>query len=1317
MNKISKLLLVILFLTMPGTGFCQPDDIACGHRSRSVMTSRQYRQGEVLIKFRTESNVVVKKKANGRFSSASASAVDKTFRKIGVRELETLMPLTGHVVSKKKMTAYNGKLINDRDLSQLYLLKFDSKKTVSVDEVVKKLSELSEVEYAEPNYFVYTMDASQYTTEPLYSQQGYLPAVRMPELWAVPATNVLGHRPVIAIIDTGVDTEHPDLANNIWTNESENNGEEAVDDDSNGFKDDIHGWDFVNQTGKIRDNNGHGTHCAGIAAAVGDNGIGIAGTNPDALIMPVTVMQSDGTGDVATIIKGIDYASANNADIISMSIGGYTHSIAEEQALAKAYSKCILVAAAGNDCFPISSIKCPYCGEYGSPCFPAAFTFVLGVQAGDAIGMFSNFDDDGPTFSKYNEEQLYNYELKAPGLRLLSTYPGGRYKSLSGTSMACPLVAGIVSRLIQNKVYLSKEILFGDLIHSSQSYVDAIAAYNITDADRQPSLSMLTYRLDDSKSDNDGRPDAGDTLLIYPTLRNDWGQADNIHISIEIAENEDPSLVEFLIPDVDFGNSLSSYAKAETRNPLMIRLSDDIVDGRHLRLLIKATYDNISEEMQQEIVLNVENGVELGGTQCENITLYPNVHYIVTRNWGIPRDVIVTVKPGTTLKIKDGVGISNYGYMIFEGTPDSMIVVTKGDNDLGQIGGFLNDNANYIDFNNVIFDNLHGITFDGHTYEHCVIRNCEINTSYYFSSGGTFRDCDIYNNTLSYNSCWFSDNATFIECNIHNNEIIPAFYIGGFGSAKRFYHSNYIGNTNYAEPKSYKEIYTPGVDQLDESNCYGNYYDQFGGYYSIYYNTTEPEIAYLSECYLGTSSEDVAYESILDEVDNVGWGHVDIWKMAKSAFINAPGCVDYIEVDGYDPQDQADEIPPIGVGKHEVAVGFNRAMDQSVAPTITFGVRPPYTQKTVAEDGYWYDPYTYIAYFTIDGKSATDGMNRIRVSDYRQKNSDFEMPMEAYRYNINIQAAGSMSTGMIAMAGLGKVTLNWETDDEDFDDLLGYNVYRFTDSSSDTVKINTEIIESGEESFVDYDVVPGTTYYYFLREIGTDLSQNDVSNTVAATPLTAQMGDANGSMAVDVADVMTEIAYLANENPQPFIFEAADVNSDLKINILDVVGTLQIITNPVSQTMAIDDEATAKCWIEDGKLFVETPVAIGGVQIQMNADAEVKASAELGSMEQLNAQISAESRIFLAYSMSGATLVPGVHELILADEGLDISDIVLSTPRGANIKVVFDDPTGITSVRSEELGLRSGIYNLQGMHVNENYKGIIIVDDKKVINK
>ena len=1320
----------------------------------TVVDGPEYRQGELLVKFKSSNAARVKKRITGSVLVSDNKALDETLSSIGAEKMEKLMPFTGATVSRAPLRGFDGKPVEDRDLSQLYLITFNPKNDVK--DAVAKLSALDLVEYAEPNYILKTQSSDNWgSNDPLFQQQWGMFFSNVPQFWRASknAPNYLGHRPVIAILDTGVDINHPDLADNIWTNPNET--EDGTDTDRNGFKDDLHGWDFINQTNVIGDYNGHGTHCAGIAGAVGGNKIGIAGVNPDALIMPVTVMQSNGSGDVATIVKGIDYAAANGADVISMSIGGYAYSIAEEQALAKAYSKAVIVAAAGNDAYDIEP-------KYmGAPMYPAAFTFVIGVQAIQGNGWlacFSNTDIEGPIKTDYDQERMYNYEVSAPGYGIMSTYPGGRYITMNGTSMACPFIAGVVSRIIQTKEINSKEILFGDLIHTTGELisckgiflcemggpVDTEALFNIDDSDRTPNMHLVTFELNDSLGDNDGRVDAGEIVDIYPILRNEWGTIKDSEatVTLEFANNEDTTLCEFLTNNVKIGCDVSSYGKVKIQNPFRVRMRQNIVDGRVVRLVARVNCPNMSPDYQpgkEEIQFKVENGVELEGTLREDITLYPGIQYIVTRNWGIPKDRTVTVKAGTTIKIKDNVGISNYGYMIFEGTADSMITITKGDNDMGYIGNFLNDNANYVEFNYVKFENLTGISFNGHRYNNCIISNCNVNTQVYFSINATFRGCEIYNSTIAmphyYCQCfcelcngigskgWLSCGSTFIETSIHD-----CIFNHGFGTAERFYHSNYIGNEILYGADS------PELTAMEESNCFGNWYD-FSvvagynpyfkpGFYSIVFNTTEPEIFYLSQAYLGTASDEVAYKSILDSEDNIGWGTVDVWQKLNYAAEGAPLCVDYVKVDGYDPQDEADLLPPLGIGRHMIEVGFNKVMDQSVQPMITMGVRPPYTQVAFEESGYWFDPYTYRAYLTITSKTSADGINRIRISDYKQKNQNpaFGAPIEKYRYNVMVGAASSMSTGLMAEPGLGKVTLEWMTDSADFDDLMGYNIYRFTIEDdtliSDTVMINKFIIEFTDSSYVDYDVIPGVTYYYFIKEIGTDLVENYVSKTIAATPLTAQKGDANGSLKVDIADVLTEIAYLSNDNPQPFIFEAADVNCDSLVNILDVVGTLRIITAYDAESEAVDETVTALCYVRDGKLFIDCPVAIGGVQIKLNAgnDVQILSGSVLEDMERITANVGKDKQLFLAYSMSGTVIAPGEHEIVTIGEDASICEIVLSTVKGANIIVLFNnDITVVPEIPVNPIPSRKGIFNLNGQEFMEMpERGIIIIDGKKV---
>lgn len=1247
--------------------------------------ARDYREGEMIVKFKPTSAVRVRSLTRG--VTSGANAVDQVLGELGVTASEPLMPFTGAEVTPraKALRSVTGKTIEDSDMSQLYRLTFDAAK-VNVHEAVDKLAALDEVEYAEPNYIVYALaeseasetydtaeEAAAYVAEPLYSQQWGPAAINLPQLWAQP--KITTKRPVIAILDTGVDIEHPDLKDNIWTNEAELNGAEDEDDDANGFADDLHGWDFVNQTARLGDWNGHGTHCAGIAAAVGNNKIGVTGANPDALIMPVTVMQSDGTGDVATIIKGIDYAAANGADVISMSIGGYGYSLAEEQALAKAYSTAVLVAAAGNDNKCIYAHDCLVNNKnamQNGPMYPAAFTFVLGVQAStDANGTlasFSNFDEDGPLLSKYSEEKLYNYELTAPGVDIMSTYPGGKYKSLNGTSMACPLVAGAISRYMQSKELGSKEMLFGDLISTANGNLDIQAAFALTDADRTPTLQLVTYITDDTADgDGDSRPDAGETLAIYPTLRNAWGQAENIKFSVTLAENEDPEIVEILDAEAEFGKALSSYGKSISANPIRVKINEDCADGRHIRLMLTATCDNISETLQEDIMLTVENGVEIGGLITEDMTLYPNVHYIVTQTLAVPEGVTLTILPGTVLKFKENVGMScSDETLCCIGTPDEMIVFTSADNSTGNIGAIsLNINRiEYTKFTNMDF-NYSGIS--AHNVRNCIIENCTTGGGSPAVLSKVNWDGEIYSTNIY--GCYTGDCSSLISSNFIGNELGMYF----------------IRNT-YS-------------DFLSNSNSFNNKDIMTGGHYNIsHYSSTPQLITIDNPSYFGSSKEEIVRLGVYDMYHAVkpqGFGVYDLSNMLIQPSAEAHGIVWKVVVNGYDAQDEFEQLPPLGVGRHKFEVYFNRPMNKEVAPMIAMGVRPPYTSHSIAEDGSWNEEGTiYTAYLTITGKTGADGLNRIYVAG-AEDDEYFEIPIENTRFNVEVAAAGSMATGLMAEAGLGKVSLTWETDEEDFADLLGYNIYRYTMDeagvSSDSIIVNSTVIDSEETSFVDYDVVPGTTYYYVIKQLTTSLTSHALSNAVAATPLTAQKGDANGSMNVDIADVVTEVAYITYQDPQPFIFEAADVNSDQKVNVLDVVGTIGIITTPAETGVSSIDDAPVRYYVKDGVLYVENTQPLGGVQVRLGVakGTAITALEALAGMEQTSVWTSDAEYLFLAYSMSGQRIPAGTHALLQIGNEAVVTEMVLSDTKGKNITAVNGNTTGIGKVEAVQLQMPS----------------------------
>lgn len=1256
-----------------------------------------YREGELIVKFKDQSAAQIKAPRRTKFRTSGVNSIDATLRALGVSEVEELMPLSGHQPVKRLARSVNGQTVTAPAMNRVYLMRYNKAKVRNVEEAVAKLSKLKDVEYAEPNRIVYALggaetmaaqskaldEAQQQTAggenravsfnDPLFGNQWGLQSMQIPLLWQEPF--ITNKRPVIAILDTGVDIDHPDLKANIWTNAKEAEGAEEYDDDGNGFNDDVHGWDFVNQTGRIGDWNGHGTHCAGIAAAVGGNGIGIVGANPDALIMPVTVMQSDGTGDVATIIKGIDYAVANGADIISMSFGSYGESKAEEQALGRAYQKAVLVAAAGNDGMCLNHAH-PERGQFApKPMYPASYTFVLGVQAMDSEGYragFSNYDDNGPTYSEWGEDKLYNYELLAPGANIESTYPGGNYKSLNGTSMATPMVAGALSRLIQSKEYANKEYLFGDLINacSSMGGLDIYKAFSIKDEDRIPELSFVAYEMDDSTNvgDGDGRPDAGEVIDFYPIVRNSWGKAKNIKLSIELGENEDPKIVEFIKKEADFGSELSAYGKGKSVEPLRIKINDNCADNRRIRLVLKGTCDGMQGEFTQNITLTVENGVEIGGVIKKDMTLYPNVHYIVTKNLAISKGVTLTIKPGTKLEFKDTY-FTNNGTINAAGKPDSLIVLEGIDNK-NVIGG--------------IYINLSGFSYT------------ELKKSHISCFKGNFNNVIIDNNDIFQ----MPENYNHNGCNIYNNTI----YTTGDG---RFEKSNIINN--YARFDNDGLI---GLNKFNSSNIWNTEHIGIQADATVY-TTDTPN-------YFGSSKEATVRKSILDIYNNYGTTEYDLSNMLTRPNADAHGVVWKVVVDGYDAQDEFDMLPPLGVGKHKFEVYFNRPMRTSVTPMVAMGVRMPYTQIPIAEEGTWSaDSLVYTTYLTITGKTGADGLNRIYV-DGAKDNEGFEIPIENSRFNVNVQAAGSLSTGFMGEAGLGKVTLSWNDVQNSFDDFLGYNLYRYTDKG-DTIKVNKQLLDNKTLEYVDYDVVPGTTYCYQYKVITTDLKETDPSNVVAVTPMTSTLGDANGSGNVDVADVITTVNYASGQEPKPFIFEAADINKDLQIDILDVVGIIRTILNPNTDVSSMA-MATATYTVENGIVYVDSPVDLAGVQIQIATEkgSQIKATDEMEGFEQTSSWLSDNDFIYLAYSMSGKTLTAGKHA-ILNIGNAKIMDIRLSDAAGKNVEAKAGQETSVTRLGADVMNV-SGIYTLTGVKLSGRSSdlkklpaGVYIVDGKKVV--
>jgi subtilisin family serine protease len=248
---------------------------------------------------------------------------------------------------------------------------------------------------------------------------------------------------VVAIIDTGADLNHADLTRNLWVNRGETGTDKfgrdkssnKRDDDGNGFIDDVHGWNFVEQNNNLKDDHGHGTHIAGIVGAEGGNGVGISGVAPKVSLMILKYYDPKGTevNNLVNTVKAIDYAVKMNVNIINYSGGGIAPSPDEKAAIERAMKKGILfVAAAGNE-RSNSDIKKYYPADYGLP-------NILSVTA---IDRFQNILPS----SNFGEQTV---DVAAPGNDIISTLPNGQYGYMTGTSQATAFASGVAALIMAN---------------------------------------------------------------------------------------------------------------------------------------------------------------------------------------------------------------------------------------------------------------------------------------------------------------------------------------------------------------------------------------------------------------------------------------------------------------------------------------------------------------------------------------------------------------------------------------------------------------------------------------------------------------------------------------------------------------------------------------------------------------------------------------------------------------------------------------------------------------------------------------------------
>ena len=508
--------------------------------------SPKYVLGELIVKFKDNMEICISESWEEDHATKNTSAIyQEKIVKTGIESIDKINKKF-NVNSIEKLIEYE----SIKRLSNVYIFSIDE--DVNVFSATEAYMNDANVEYAEPNYIYHFCIIpndphfnGQWALHNTGQTGGTFDAdIDAPEAWDIETGN---SDVVIAIVDTGIDYTHPDIADNLWINEGEDRNHNGKfdnwpwwlkkngvygdinrrDDDGNGYADDIIGWEFKGKYGIFDNNNpmdslGHGTICAGIAGAVGNNDIGISGVTWNCKIMPVKV--GDKKTRLSNVVRGIIYATENGADVISMSLGSLSSSEAAYDAIKYAYSQgVVLVGGAGN--FDIDFAF-----------FPAAYNEVIAVAA-------TNSTDEKAEFSCYGSW----VDVSAPGVDILSLRAKGTdiygdgthivdeyYYIASGTSMACPYVSGLVGLLLSKNNSLTQDmvttILYSSVDEINSDFYIGRGRINAFEAIKRDAAIAIINAF----------PNGGDVNGIIDIIGSVWGESFQYYI-IEYGKGKEPS--------------------------------------------------------------------------------------------------------------------------------------------------------------------------------------------------------------------------------------------------------------------------------------------------------------------------------------------------------------------------------------------------------------------------------------------------------------------------------------------------------------------------------------------------------------------------------------------------------------------------------------------------------------------------------------------------------------------------------------------------------------------------------------------------------
>jgi subtilisin family serine protease/PKD repeat protein len=928
-----------------------------------------YVPGQVIVKLR---DGVTLSQGPGKPASANRAALAATLSRIGARQSARVF---SDALAQQR-TDEPGSAVSD--LARIYRLKLND--GVDVQTAVAALSADPNVEYAEPDYIARAADTQRISgwtvshpltpalpkgpersagasvrfqsvapDDPLYPAQWGLAKIGAEAAWSV----VTGTPAVdIAIVDSGIDLTHPDFANQLWINPGEI-ADNGVDDDNDGYVDDVNGWDFVYGTNNVVDENGHGTEVAGVAGAGANNGVGIAGLCWNCRLMVVKVMQPSGIANYSDVAAGVAYAASKGAKVINLSVGGYADSRALRDAITAAVAQgAVVVGGAGND-------------NVSTPFYPAAYDNVLAV-AGTTIS------DTKSTFSDYGTW----VDVSAPAVNITTTLMGSNYGPASGTSLAAPFVSGLAGLLRSLHPDWSPALVGAQIIHTTDDIDSAnpdhagwlgdgrINAGKAVTTTPIPVIQFINYAAD---SQTNGSLKAGATVSVVVTLRNDWLSASSVTATLSTISSD----VSVTKANAVWGAINSWQSVANNTDPLQVSVPAGKY-GLVIPFRLNVVADGVAST-QTFTATTESQAVAVGGTLVSDTVWTNDRVYLVSGNVIVNSGVTLKIQPGTTIKFGAGKAMVVQGSLIASGTVESPILFTsaaaspsRGDWDTIEVRGsaiFEHVTIQYGGFGIAAYSNS---TLQ---VRHSIIRyNGFVPTNYRCGDWGsgicitggnaTLENNRIYRNDgfliNSGNGVILQSGSAVIRGNIisENGLIAPQSthdtgggvkYTGGtLTIAHNLLTGNKVGLVARAWPSGM------GMLPVHDNAIFGNtWYDAmslFGQAVTATYN------------YWGTTNGDLIAEHIYDVADDINSGQVNYVPFLSEP---SPGTPAFLRNLAISP------ASPVGIQPITFDLTFSGPMDQSINPVVTFGATAPYTSFIVSENAHWLSDWVWSATYDI----------------------------------------------------------------------------------------------------------------------------------------------------------------------------------------------------------------------------------------------------------------------------------------------------------------------------------------------------------------